>query len=1333
MSDLGHRLAGLSPEKRALLERRLMELVAAGAGRQAIPRRGAGLPRLSFAQERLWFLDRLEPDRAVYNIARAARLRGRLDEGALRQALEAIVGRHEALRTTFAEREGEPAQVIAEAGPVALPVIDLRGGAGAERDGEVRHIAAEEARRPFDLVRGPLLRAALLHLGDEAHVLLLTMHHIVSDGWSLGVLNRELGELYGAFSTGRPARLPELPIQYADYAEWQRRWLQGAVLEAQLAYWRRQLAGAPAVLELPSDRPHPALQTYRGARHVVEFPGTLADGLAALSRRAGVTLFMTLLAGFQALLHRYTGQKDIVVGSPVAARTRTETEGLIGLFVNTLALRADLSGDPTFWELLGRVREVALGAYAHQDLPFEKLVEELNPARDLSRTPVFQVMFQLQNAPLPALALPGLTVSPLKVHSGTAKFDLTLTVDVRERGLRGVVEHNTDLFDGGTIGRMMGHFQRLLAGLVADPSMRVSRLPLLSDTERRQLLVGWNATEAAYPQDACLHELIEEQAEQAPEAVVVVCEGAELTYGELNRRANQLAHSLRGRGVGPEVLVGICLERSLDMVVGVLGVLKAGGAYVPLDPAHPRERLAFLLEDTRAPVLLTQERLVTRLFPHRAHVVCVDADWEEIARQPGTNPAGGVTPDNPAYVIYTSGSTGRPKGVMVPHRALVNFLEAMRNELRLTPEDVLLAVTTLSFDIAGLELFLPLAVGARVEVVSQAVAADGARLAERLGRSGATVLQGTPATWRLLLAAGWRGSPHLKALCGGEALSPELADQLLDRCGALWNLYGPTETTIWSTLHRVERGAGPVPIGRPIANTQCYVLDRHLEPVPAGVPGELYVGGAGLARGYLNRLDLTAERFVPDPFRPLPGARLYRTGDMARYRQDGTLEFLGRRDHQVKLRGFRIELGEIETVLAHHSRVREAVVTMREDAPGGARLVAYVVPRDGRPPQPDDLRAFLKRTLPEYMLPAAFEPLEALPLTPSGKVDGRALPAPGPTRPLSERRFIGPRDDLERELARIWQDTLGTAPIGVTDDFFDLGGHSLLAVRLVARIEKKLGRQVPLAALFQGRTIAHLADVLRWDQGASPLTAVVAIQPYGSRPPLYVGGSNPRYVALARYLGMDQPFYGLDVYALQGQRQSRGQRPYTCIEEIAACFADEIRALQPVGPYHLAGGCEGGIVAFEIAQQLRRRGERVALVSIWETPAPGRRGRPSLRRTTLFRVARQMRSDLRGRSLLSLGGKELLILIRHEAVEYRILRAMRRYRPRPYDGTLVVVRAAEQPPSLRDPALGWEALATAGIRIYTLPGSHHTWLMEHTAELASVLRTCLDEARGIRP
>ena len=1091
-NELRRRIDELSPEKRALLERRLMEMGVLAPSEPGIPRRdGSGACALSYAQRRLWFLDQMEPNSCVYNITNAVRLRGVLEVGALREALNVIVGRHEALRSTFVVRGEEPVQVVAERWAVELPVVDLSAGAEGEREGEVERVLRAEARRPFDLGTDLMLRALLVRVGEQEHVLLLTMHHIASDGWSMGVLTRELTALYAAIAQGREPGLAPLPIQYGDYAVWQRGWLQGAELEKQLAYWTGELAGAPATLQLPTDRPRPAVQTYRGAREVALLSRGLSDALHALSQRERVTLFTTLLAAFTVLLHRHAGTEDVVVGTAIAGRRRVETEPLIGFFVNTLVLRVDLSGDLTFREFLGQVRERVLEAYDHQDLPFEKLVEELRPERSLSWTPLVQVLFVLQDGDQPTLEFPGLTASPVEVNKGTAKFDLSASVTETPRGLRVTLEYNTDLYDAGTIRRVLGHYETLLKGIVADPGQRVTRLPLLPEAERHQVLVEWNATQAPFPETACIHGLFEAQVERTPEAIAVIFADQSLTYRQLNQRANQLAHYLQKRGVGPDVLVGLCLERSLNMVVGLLGILKAGGAYVPLDPTDPKERLAFMLHDARVSVLVTEQRTLEGLPEPGVPAVCLDADWGVLAREGQDDPVSRATADHLSYVIYTSGSTGKPKGVMTTHRAVSNLVSWMQARFPMNGMDVVLQKTPYTFDASVVEFFPALLVGARLVMARPEGHRDGRYLIDTICAERVSRLKLVPSLMQAMIEEpGLEGCTSLRWVsCGGEALSRAVLERFRERLSVEFvNLYGPTEATVDATFW-VSGQQGPpdvVPIGRPIANTQLYILDAHMQPVPVGVPGELYIGGVGLARGYLERPELTAERFLPNPFSAEAGALLYKTGDLGRYLADGNIEYLGRLDDQVKVRGFRIELGEVETALCEHPDVRESVVVVREDTPGEKRLVAYVVPRQGAALTIDSLRHVVQAKLPEYMVPSAFILLASVPLASSGKADRRSLPVPATMR--SDLDYVAPQDAMERQIAQIWEETLGVHPVGVTDNFFELGGHSLLAVRIINAIEQTIGLRLPVSVLFEGATIRHLAQALQQKAGAMTRT-----------------------------------------------------------------------------------------------------------------------------------------------------------------------------------------------------------------------------------------------------
>ncbi|MBN2003126.1 MAG: amino acid adenylation domain-containing protein [Anaerolineae bacterium] len=1053
---------------------------------------------LSRGQQALWFLHQMAPESAAYHITHAVKISGPLDGTALRRAFRALVARHPALRTTFTTVAGTPVQIVHEPGEDGREFLEWIEDAapGENGAGERRHfqIAAE---RPFDLAQGPLLRVYLRHHSVREHSLLLVIHHIISDFWSLGLLLHELEQLYPAECAGMPSSCILEPARYVDYVHWQEKLLAGAEGDRLWQYWERQLSGIAPSLELPTDHPRPAVQTYHGSAEMLSLPPALAQRLKTLSQERHVTLFTTLLAAFQTLLYRYTGQTDIVVGSPTAGRARAEFAGICGYFVNPVVLRGDLSGNPSFTAFLEHTWQQVLGAFTHQDYPFELLVERLHPQRDLSRSPIFQVLFTFQQSPLPekpelawlTLDKPGVhfTLGPLDtetlaVRQNAAQFDLNLTVADTPEALGIALQYNRELFGPETARKMLAHFATLLAAIVDAPQKRLAELPLLDQAELRQEIEAENATQQPYPA-LCLHEWVTAQARQTPGAVAVRFEAQALTYAELERRAGALAAILQSHGVGLETLVGLRVERSPEMVVALLAILKAGGAYIPLAPAQPLERLTLMLADARPPVLLTQRSLAAHLPPYDGVVLCLDElDLSDDKPAPVA-----VTPDNLAYVIYTSGSTGQPKGVQISHRSVVNFLHAMQQAPGLAPGDGLLSVTTLSFDIAGLEIFLPLVTGATTILVSRAVASDGHQLARALDTHGATVMQATPATWQLLLETGWTGKPDLKVLCGGEAFSHELARQLRARTAEVWNMYGPTETTIWSMTHRVTDAAGAVPLGCPIANTQIYLLDGSLNPVPPGVVGELYIGGDGLARGYAGQPAMTATRFIPNPFSPSPGApaipsRLYRTGDLARRRADGAVEYIGRADFQVKIRGFRIELGEIETALAQHPAVRHALVVATSPAQGDRRLAAYVIPATPDTLPVGELRAFLKGRLPDYMIPSAFVPLAAFPLTTSGKVDRRALP-PVENGAGAIGATALPQTALEKQIAAIWRQVLQIERVGLTDNFFDLGGHSLLVAKVHTQLlQAGLAETLTMVELFQYPTVQALARYLSREQ-----------------------------------------------------------------------------------------------------------------------------------------------------------------------------------------------------------------------------------------------------------
>jgi amino acid adenylation domain-containing protein len=1060
----------LSGKKRAVLEALLREQGIGEAKTERIPRRTESGPApLSFAQQRIWFLDQLEPESPLYNIHTGVELWGPLNVPVLQRSIAEILRRHEALRTTFAVIDDRPVQVINKNAIFKLPVNDLQELDESQRPSKVSAWAEEDARRRFDLTKGPLLRANLLRLGETEHVLLLTIHHIISDGWSVGVFVRELAALYEAYTAGRPSPLQELSIQYADFAAWQRDWLQGERLEEQLSYWRAQLSDAPPLLELPTDRPRPPVQSYKGAHETLLLCEFLSRSLKELSRREGATLFMTLLAAFSTLLYRYSSQRDILVGTPIANRNRAETESLIGFFVNTLVFRTRLSERMTFRELLGQVRETALEAYAHQDLPFEKLVEELQPERSLSHSPVFQVMLDLQNAPMRDLELQGLRLTPLPFDSRMAKFDLVLTVGETDGRLSGQLEYNTDLFDAATIRRMARHLEHLLETAVSNPDEQVSRLPLLTDDERHQILFEWNDTQVENQPALCIHELFEQQAAAKPHAVALVHKDEQLTYRELNERANKLAHHLRRLCTGPESLVGVCLERSAEAVVAILGILKAGVGYLPLASNQPADRLSFMLADARVKVLLTQEHL--------------NNECSAIEKESAENPQSNVLADNPAYLIYTSGSTGTPKGVLVSHRNLVHstFARFRYYQERL---DSFLLLPPFAFDSSVAGLFWTLCRGGMLVIPGEDLHQDPAYLAELIERHSVSHLLGLPALYELILreARPTQLTSLWTVIVAGEPCPAELVQHHAETLphAALFNEYGPTEATVWTSVYRFVPSVpfcGSVSIGRPVANTQIYVLDSQLQPVPIGVTGEVYIGGDGVARGYLNHSDQTAERFVPNAFSAKPGARFYRTGDLARFLADGNIEYIGRNDFQVKIRGYRIELSEIELALAQHPDVREAVVLAKTNE----RLTAYVVLKEISSASTKQLKDFLKERLPEYMLPTSFVVLDALPLTTTGKVDRNALPTDQIGVEANEN-YLAPRTALEQVLAGIFSEVLSLERVGVNDSFFDLGGHSLLATQVLSRVREAFQLELPLRKLFKAPSVAGLAASILEDE-----------------------------------------------------------------------------------------------------------------------------------------------------------------------------------------------------------------------------------------------------------
>jgi amino acid adenylation domain-containing protein len=1335
---------------------------------EPVDRRG-NLP-LSFGQQRLWFVHQFEPSSSANNVPVTVRLTGNLSIPALEESLHEIAMRHEVLRTSFPLVDGNPVQSIAPDFPKSLPIVDLKALSPAERQEEARRISALESRKPFDLEHGPIVRFMLLKFDDRDHLLIRNMHCIICDGASCDLFYEELISLYTAFSNGQPSPLDPLPIQYADFSVWQRQWLQGEILETQVNYWRQKLSGSLSTIQLPYDRPRPqGAQAYLGNSRGLMLPKSLNQALTQLSQQCGATLFMLLLAAFEVFLHRYSGQEDLLISFASAARGQVETERLLGFFSNTLFLRTKLERQLTFRELLDRVRQDCVDAYNHQDIPFEKLVEEIKPEQNQDRSPLFQTKFTL-NLPwsegrgVTKVELPDLQIAPQTgyVYPGQTKYDLILVVREQDEGLRTVFDYNADLFDVTTINRMLGHMQNLLEGIVANPDCPISELPLLTKPEQQQLL-EWNQTQTEYPAK-CIHQLFEEQVQRTPDAVAVVFENQQLTYQELNDRSNQLANYLRTLGVEADVPVGICIERSLAMVVGLLGILKAGGAYVPLDPAYPQARLAHMLENSQIAVLLTSQQSVNELPPHHVSIVNLDIDWAQIAQQSSENLDITVEPDRLSYVIYTSGSTGTPKGVAMTQRAISNLISWQLKQPRGQDCPKTIQFAPISFDVSCQEIFATWCAGGTLVLISEQLRLDPLALLQKIDRHQidrlflpVVALQqlAQVAVSHELFPIGLRD-----IITAGEQLKITPAIQSfftkLDNC-TLHNHYGPTESHVVTALtlsESVENWPTLPSIGQPIANTQIYILSPDLQPVPIGTSGELYIGGDCLARGYFNRPDLTAERFIPNPFGDQRGdtSRLYKTGDVARYLQDGNIEYLGRIDDQVKIRGFRIELGEIETLLAQHPAISQTTVAVREDLPGDRRLVAYYVVNGNTPPTHNELCDFVAQKVPNYMVPSMFVMLSSLPISPNGKIDRRALPAPDYIRPESENTFVAPRNELERQLAQIWQKILGIESIGIRDNFFELGGHSLIAVRLFAEIEQTWGKNLPLATLFQAQSIEKLADVMSQQGWVDPWSSLVTIQPHGSKPPLFflhaIGGNILEYYPLAHHLGNEQPMYGLQSQGLDGQQQL-----LTSVEDMASHYIKDILSIQPDGPYFLVGYSFGGLLAFEIAQQLHSQGKKVALLALLDIKSPNfQRIRPSLaqfiqinfsnlrqlppnrklkyitdrldyRFNKKFDYKADMIKDL---SKISPPTPELLNLIDTN------MQAAREYTAQIYPGDVSLFRCQVQSVgSYLSGDLGWGQIVAGKLEIYNIANSHYDLLKEPMISIiVEKLKICLEKARA---
>jgi amino acid adenylation domain-containing protein len=1354
--------SNLSPAKKALLEK------WKGGKFQAdtIPKRQQfnNIP-LSFSQQRLWFIDQLYRGSSFYNIPIAFHIKGQLNITALQQSLNEVLKRHEIWRTYFTVINGEPVQEISPQSNWDLPIINLEHLSGKNWEAEVKQLVAESATKPFNLAKELLVRANLLRLSELEHILLVTMHHIITDGWSCGVFLRELSTLYAAFSTNQPSPLPELPIQYADFAIWQRDRIQGEFLATKLNYWRQQLSGELPVLQLPTDRPRPSVTTFAGAKQYFTFSIVLTNALKQLSQREDATLFMSLLTAFNILLYRYTDQKDIVIGSPIANRNRAELEGMLGLFVNTLVLRNNLSGNPTFCELLHQVREVTLNAYAHQDLPFEMLVEELQPERDLSRNPLYEVMFVLQNTPMSVQEVSGLTLRALDFDGGTSQLDIFLSMFESPEGLTGCLEYNTDIFDSTTITQFINNYQTLLENIVANPEQRICQLPLLTASEQEQLLFKFNQTYADY-QDTPLHQLFEQQVELTPDSLALISESEKVTYRQLNHKVNQLAHYLQKQGVvTKETLVALCLERTVDMVVGILAILKTGGVYIPLDPSYPVERLNFMLSDSQASVLISHQEILEKLSLFSAKTVCLDIHKDQIAQESPENLINISSSDNLAYIIYTSGSTGTPKGVLGTHRGTVNGLHWLWKTYPFTPEEVCCQKTAISFVDSVWEIFAPLLKGIPTLIISNATVLDPQLFIEALAHYKVTRIILVPSLLHLLLDNYSHLTNKLSQvklwITSGEALSVKLAKNFRELVpfAKLINLYGSSEVSANATYYDtslLSDQANSVPIGRPIDNTQVYVLNHDLQPIPIGVIGELYIGGDGLAKGYLHRFELSQERFIDNPF--ITQTKLYKTGDLGRYLNNSNIEYLGRYDEQVKIRGFRVELDEIATAITQHPDVQESVVIADNDTQQNQCLIAYVI--TDKHNIAAQILPYLQQKLPSYMLPSAFVVLDALPLTPNGKVDKRSLRTDDVIRANTTKSFIAPRNFAELSLVKLWENLLNANHIGVTDNFFDLGGHSFLAVRLMAQIQDKFGHNLTLSTLFENPTIEKLAPIVSQRSHKSFNSPLVVINSSGSKTPFFcmhgAGGGINNYFNLSRRLGEDYPFYGLE------HTPGEEEPEITSLEETANKYLQEIRKVQPNGPYLLGGHCYGGVLAFEMAQQLQRQGETVDLLVVIDAILSKTRIESTKDDDAKFllRMAESIKTD--NNIDFSIPFEELRVLPLNEQLDlinkkanfifsdteikdfisyYKLFKsdvqAMRNYVPLLYPQPITLFRAKEEiihdfdnPEwNTDDPLLGWGKYSSQAIQVIEVSGDHFSIFVEpHIQELAKHLRNCIDHA-----
>jgi amino acid adenylation domain-containing protein len=1324
-----------------------------------------GTHPLSSSQTRIWFMENFNKEMAAYNIPLDFKITGNLNVDLLQRSINFLIERHEGLRTIFPDGHGTPGQKVLRSQPASITIVHLENEPPEKKAQTVAHRSRENSKWKFDLMKGPLFHFELLVLGGGEYVFLANFHHIISDAASVGIFFDELKTVYQSLLRNEPPALSPLPITYTDYVAWERQWMTGAEYRKQLEYWKEELSGAPDVLPLPTDFPRPKVQSYRGAEYDFIIEASLREMLSVLSRKHKTSMFVPLLAAYGVLLSRYASQSDLVIGVPVANRLHDELESVIGVLINSLPVRLDLPGDMTFSEAVGLTKTKFLSAYENQEVAFERLVEELKVKRNTSSSPVFQVIFNFLTDYQKEILLPGLKLERVPGERTASSLDLILTVNDTHGSLNCTVEYNTDLFAKETIARMAGHYMSILHSIAENEDLPLKRIPLLTPGESNVILSEWNQTAVEYPRNKCTHHIFEEQVARTPDAVAVTDDHSRLTYAELNARANRLARYLVRHGAREDTFVAVYLDRNIDLIISLLAVAKTGSTYLPLDPIFPKERIRLIIEDAGPVLLITQSALTGDLPSTNAEVILVD-DRSKYLTESEENLSFGNS-GKAAFILYTSGSTGKPKGVMVKHHSTVNAVAAITKLMDVSSEDILLSATTFTFDVAEMEMYLPLFNGARLVVASQETVQDIDRLKARIKDSGATLFLATPVTFKMLILSSWEGKSDLRVLSGGEGLPKEIAKEMLARCRGMWNGYAPTETTIYSLIKKITpddlTGDGYVSLGRPIDNNILEILSPGLVPVPVGIPGELYIGGEGVSLGYLNLPELTRERFIPDPLGNDPSLMFYKTGDLVRYTPEGNVIFLNRVDFQVKIRGFRIELGEIESVLLKHEGIKEAVVVVKEDPSREKMLAAYLVMQPGNELNPHALRTFLKEKLPDYMVPSAFVTLDQFPLTSTLKVDRKALPEPESAAASLSRNFVEPSTPTEKKLARIWESLLKTKKIGIHDDFFDIGGHSLIAVTMVVKIEQELGMRIPIATLFDRSTISGIAELI--DQGPDNLTwrSLVPIRPAGSKKPLFLihgmGLNVLLYTSLIKHLDPDQPVYGLQAKGLNGS-----DAPLESMEDIASYYISEIMTVDPDGPYAMAGFSLGGRIAYEMARQLFEMGKKVSFLGLFDATADESfasypffeknrrriryaisytiwnvsnflRDKNESKLTIMLRRWRGLERRMRGldfkiddRELVSFGRiDELPKYLRkvHRANK----KADRNYIIKNYPGKVHLFKAQKQTFYLSDPIqYGWDKVAKGGVVVHVIPGEHsNTFAPPNDQYFANVLQSCLNE------